>query len=220
MERATKGLAIYIPSKTYRPGDTITGHAYRQVPVLVGENNVTVTISLIGCSHTTVTEWSDHTGESQWTFSSITRFLDPKDTSLTLHTGPLHVPRKVAGLAPDPVQSQDPMTIDGISWPFEITVPLRTASKQVHMSECRGGDVLDEVPRKVKECVSRGEVGEVKAGSELPGSYFGGKNEFSPFSFVEGSVHYFLEARLVSEGANNRPLASAPITIVNGEAAR
>lgn len=216
MFRALKGLAVHIPQKTYRPGDTITGHVYRQVPVLVGEDNVKVTIALVGCSKLTVTEWSDHTGESQWTWTSHTRFLDPGDTSLTLHQGPLHISRKIPGLAIDHVEPQDPTTIEGgISWPFEIVIPRQTASKQVHMDKCHNGDVLPDLPSQVKECISRGEGRTVKVGSELPSHAVQSKKECLPFEFVDGYIHYFVEARLVSEDSRGGTLAWVDVTIEN-----
>lgn len=211
-----KVLAIHITKNAYCPGDTISGTVYRQVPVLVGENNVTVTVALVGCSKLTVTEWSDHTGESQRTWSSCTRFLHPADNSLTLHQGPLHISRKIQGLAHDHVEPQDPTTIEsGISWPFKIVIPRQTASKQVHMDDCHGGEVLPGLPSKVKECISRGEGRTATMGSELPNQAFHQKEECSPFTFVEGHIHYFVEASLVSEGSRSQPLAWVPIIILN-----
>jgi hypothetical protein len=213
MSRATKGLAIHIPPHpSYRPGSTITGHVHRRVPVLVGDNDVTVTISLVGCSHVTVTQWSDHLGESQQTYSSSTRFLDP-DATLTLHAGPLHIPRTEPGLAHDVLRPGDALPEDGKSWPFEITVPLRTASKQVRFDGCLDGERQDVPHGVVEECVRRGRARRVLEGSELPGTGVLRKREFAPGEFVESGIHYFLEARLVSAGANSRPLAVAAVVI-------
>lgn len=56
-QRATKGLAIHIdnPQPAYKPGGTISGRVFRQVPILVGAKVAEITIQLVGHANAIIT---------------------------------------------------------------------------------------------------------------------------------------------------------------------
>lgn len=125
--RATKYITVCINNlqPSFKPEDTIIGHVFRQVPVLVGAESVIVRIQLIGQAKIEITEWSDHTGDSQRTSTSCFNLIPPDDTTVqTLHRGPLHIPCTVPGLPDDEIepQSGDEEHI-GQSCHFSIIIP-------------------------------------------------------------------------------------------------
>ncbi|KAJ6444920.1 Spc97 / Spc98 family protein [Purpureocillium lavendulum] len=197
---ATKGLAIYVdnPQATYRPGDTITGHVARQVPVLVGADDVTVEIHLVGTALAKLSEWTDHTGESSSSYTSVFPLLDPAATRLQLHAGPLHIPRTVDGLSIDTLKTpEDRDRTIGRSWPFSLAVPRQTAAGNVPKSRAYIGGL-----------VPVDKDGHV-ASHPLPSSTYLDRTESGPGSFRSGFIEYYLDACL-----NNSNLATLPIKIV------
>ncbi|KUL83787.1 hypothetical protein ZTR_06618 [Talaromyces verruculosus] len=213
--RATKGLAICINNlqPSFKPGNTIIGHVFRQVPVLVGAESVTVTIQLIGQAKTEITEWSDHTGESQRTSTSCFNLIFPDGTTVqTLHRGPLHIPRTVPGLPDDEIepQSVDEQNI-GQSWPFSIIIPSQALAVSGHS--------LGTAVRSDNEAYQQyGSILNKDSGvgsHPLPSSLHIQRRECGPGEFLSGYIEYFLEARLASAHSNNTPRAVAPITIHN-----
>lgn len=189
-QRATKGLAIHIdnPQKSYNPGETVTGRVFRQVPVLVGADSVKVIIRLIGRSTTKTTVWSDHLGESQRSYTTGTDILDPNDSLLTLHDGPLHIPRTSTSLANDDLDSRGYDEDVGKAWPFTIVIPTHTSAS----SEQNGDE------RQMRR---------------LPSSSYTERTEIAPGEFRSGHVQYFLESRLMSVHSNNYPVAVELIKI-------
>lgn len=98
--KGTKDLAILItnPQPAYAPGDTITGLAFRQVPVLIGAHDVTITIRLRGEAEVKITQWSDHFAESQRTYATSFDLFD-SGMEQTVYQGPVDIPRTVEGIA-------------------------------------------------------------------------------------------------------------------------
>ena len=188
--RATKGLAIHIddPQQSYTPEDIITGRVFRQVPVLIGADSVKVTVRLVGRSTIKTTLWSDHFGESQRSYTTVTNILDPSESLITLHDGPLHILRTGTGLADDEINSCNYDEDVGESWPFVIVIP-RYASA---MSEQYPGD------------------NEMRP---LPSGSYTRHKEVAPGEFQSSHIQYFLEARLVSANSNNCPVAVELVTI-------
>ncbi|SPO07195.1 uncharacterized protein DNG_09889 [Cephalotrichum gorgonifer] len=211
---ATKGLAISIdnPHLSYKPGDTITGRVYRQVPVLVGAQDVTVTLQLIGRAKAEIDEWSDHYGESSRKYLSSVEMFPPSNTKQTLHQGPLDIPRTVPGLAYDKLESQEYDESTCRSWPFAMVIPT-------HASSISG-------PGKVVQsrtgCQRLGFVVADKDGNvaerPLPPSTYKRKREYGSGEYISGCIEYFLQAHLVSVGSNSKPEAVAPITVTSDPA--
>jgi hypothetical protein len=106
------------PQLSNKPGDTIRGHVFRQVPVLIGAGDVKVTIKLTGSVEAKLTEWSDHMVKSQRSYMSSVHLYTGKDTLQTLHHGPLHIPRTVSGLANEDFEPRGYEEDIGRSWPF------------------------------------------------------------------------------------------------------
>lgn len=214
--KATKGLAICINNlqPSYKPGDTIIGRVFRQVPVLVGAESVIITIQLIGQANTKITELSDHTGESQRSSMSCFNLISPDDTTIqTLHRGPLHIPRTVPGLPNDEIELQSYEEGIGQSWPFSIIIPSQALAGSGH-SLATSGRRDDEAFQRYSSIIAMNKDG--RAGPHpLPSSLYIQRRECSPGEFISGYIEYFLEARLISAHSNNTPRAVAPITIHN-----
>lgn len=215
--RATKGLAICIINlqPSYKPGDTIIGYVFRQVPVLVGAESVTVTIQLIGQAKTEITEWSDHTGESQRSSMSCVNLFSPDDSTIqTLHRGPLHIPRTVPGLPDDEIEphSSDEENI-GQLWPFSIIIPSQALDGFGH-SLATAGRSDNEAFQRWYSSIAMNKDGRVGP-HPLPSSLYIQRRECGPGEFLSGYIEYFLEARLTSAHSNKTPRAVAPITIHN-----
>src|SRR4051812_5587228 len=106
---ATAGLSIVIsnPQSSYKPGDTINGHVFLEVPNPIEADEDTISIQLIGRTSAKITEWSDHTGESQSSSRSSFDLFSPGDTLKILHDGPLQLPCKVSGQADYELELQD-----------------------------------------------------------------------------------------------------------------
>lgn len=187
--KATKGL-IHIddPQDPYTPGDIIAGRVFRQVPVIVGADSVRITIRLVGRSIIKRTIWSDHLGESQRTYTTRTDIFNPDESLLTLHDGPVHIPRTDASLADDNLDSRGYDKDAGESWPFTIVIPTYAWAN----SEQGPGE---NQTRKV------------------PSTSYTERAELAPGEFQSGHIQYFLEARLVSMHSNNYPVAVELIAI-------
>jgi hypothetical protein len=210
--RGRKGLAMYIenPQPSYKPGDTIRGRLFRQVPVLVGAEDVKVTIKLTGSVRAKLTQWSDHTGESQRSYTSCVHLFTGTDTLQTLHHGPLHIPRIVSGLANDELGPQGYEEDIGQSWPFCVTIPSYTSASWVR------GDTNSPAPQH--SFLPMEEDGHV-AMHPLPSSLGFGHLECGPGEFLSGGVSYFLEAHLSSVHANRCPWVEVRINIQNHQMA-
>lgn len=207
---ATTGLSIVIsnPQPSYKPGDTINGHVFLEVPNPIEADDGTLSIQLIGRTSAKITEWSDHTGESQSSSRSCFDLFFPDDTLKILHNGPLELPCKVSGQADYELELQDCEEDVKHSWPFSIVIPNRTSSTS--------GQNLDERRESGKEdfrrysFISMDQDG-YAAAHPLPPSFNIYREEGGPGVFLTGRIEYSLEARSLSGPMK----AMVPIAIHN-----
>lgn len=209
-----KGLAILISNArlSYKPGDTITGIVFRQVPVLVGEKDVAVTIKFKGKAAVTVTQWSDHTGESQRTYPLAFELFDDLTTIQTLHQGPLEIHRKLEGIADDELGPGGYEEGVGRSWPFAVIVPMQTQEVSLSFGGNISQQPASETFRRLGLDVSEDGQGPPQC---PPSSNYVGRREYAPYEFIHGSLDYCLEARLVSAHSQNSPVTRSPIPILS-----
>lgn len=206
----TTGLSIVVSNlqPSYKPGDTINGHVFLEVPNPVEAGDDTLSIQLVGSTSANITEWSDHTGESQSSSRSCFDLFFPDDTLKILHNGPLQLPRKVSGQADSQLELQDCEEDIGHSWPFSIAIPNQTSSTS--------GQNLDERRESGKETfrqysfISMDQDGRVAA-HPLPPSFNIYREESGPGVFLTGRIEYSLEARSLSGPTK----AMVPIAIHN-----
>lgn len=203
-------MYIENPQPSYKPGDTIRGRVFRQVPVLVGAEDVKVTIELTGSVSAKLTELSDHFGESQRSYTSCVHLFSGTGTLQTLHHGPLHIPRMVSGLANDELGLQGYEEDIGQSWPFCVTIPSHTSASWVREDT--------KCPSPRHGFIPIEEDGRV-AIHPLPSSLGLGRLECGPGAFLSGGVSYFLKAHLISVHANSRPRVEVQINIQNHQLA-
>lgn len=209
----TTGLSIVIsnPQQSYKPGDTINGHVFLEVPSSIEADSDTLSIQLIGRTSAKITEWSDHTGESQSNSRSCFDLFSPDDTLKILYNGPLQLPRKVSGQTDYELEPQDCEEDVKHSWPFSIAIPNQTSSTS--------GQNLDERRESGKEdfrrysFISMDQEGRVAA-HPLPPSFNIYREESGPGAFLTGRIEYSLEARSLPGPMK----AMVPITIHNDPA--
>ena len=206
----SKGLAIRLDNaqEAYKPGDIISGHVFRQVPVLVGEKDVTVTLRFGGHSYVHMYGWLDNTPESDVEREATFELIDPTHSTQTLHKGPLGIPRTIPGLSDDALEDGAILDSAGKWWPFTVVVPRHTsASATIDDMFHQQGLRKDE---SVPEYVNIDEDRMATAIALLPSTTVcgTGKPGFGVVGLnLSGCVDYFIEARLVSGRSNNKPMA-------------
>jgi hypothetical protein len=205
---SSKGLAIRIDNEqeVYRPGDVISGHVYRQVPIIVGERDVTVTVRFGGRSVVSMSGWLDNTSDNYAEREATFEIIDPNTTLQTLHKGPLNIPRTAPGLPSDAPDAPDKG--DGKWWPFSVTIPAQTSAESTidDMFYRKGLDRSESTPEYIPADKNR----KATAQDLLPSlrmSGTGAPGYGVPGLGLSGRVYYFIEATLVSGGSNNRPVS-------------